>query len=237
MGRELALQGLVLDRPTRTCTRIPGSAFLLNPEFAAEAKELTLSDSRLIPALEVIATRVLSNLPADELLPAVASVAEAVMDMQSKSGAYSRATAWASTTVKSAPHEWHGAWSTGHIRRVGMVSKAHGRGGAGADKWDYAGTAALAMHATGRQFYNFIEEAHENVISNQKVEHGATLVAKYKGIRIFDEDIGEGTYYRIRADRFSWVGKRAGGWLATCDEMPSDDPSEGPSDDKERTDE
>ena len=64
LGRELALHGLVLDRPTWTCTRIPGSAFLLNPEFAAEAKELTLSDSRLIPALEVIATRVLSDLPA-----------------------------------------------------------------------------------------------------------------------------------------------------------------------------
>jgi hypothetical protein len=62
---------------------------------------------------------------------------------------------------------------------------------------------ALAMHATARRFYIFIEEAHEGVISNQEVEHGATLVAKYKGIRFFDEDIGEGTYYRIRADRFS----------------------------------
>jgi len=30
------------------------------------------------------------------------------------------------------------------------------------------------------------------VISNQKAEHGATLVAKYKGIRFIDEDIGEG---------------------------------------------
>jgi len=46
-------------------------------------------------------------------------------------------------------------------------------------KWDNADTAALALHATGRRFYNSIEEAHEDVTSNQKVEHGATLVAKY----------------------------------------------------------
>ena len=69
------------------------------------------------------------------------------------------------------------------------------------------------------------------------MEHGATLVAKYKGTRFFDEDIGEGTYHRIRAGRFSWVGKRGGGWLATCSEMPSDGPSEDPAGDKERTDE
>ena len=100
--------------------------------------------------------------------------------------------------------------------------------GLGLDKWDYTDTAALAMHATGRRFYNFIEEAHEDVISNQKAEHGATLVAKHKSIRFFDVDIGEGKYYRIRADRLSCVGKRAGGWLATCDEMPSDSPSEDP---------
>jgi hypothetical protein len=30
------------------------------------------------------------------------------------------------------------------------------------------------------------------------------------------------------------VGKRSGGWLATCDEMPS---VEDPAEDKERTDE
>jgi hypothetical protein len=34
------------------------------------------------------------------------------------------------------------------------------------------------MHATGRRFYSSTEEAHEGVISNQEVEHGATLVAK-----------------------------------------------------------
>jgi hypothetical protein len=109
--------------------------------------------------------------------------------------------------------------------------------GLGLDNWDFADTTALAMYATGRQFYNFTEEAHEGLISNQEVEHGGTLVARYKDIRFFDEDIGEGTYHRIRADRFSLVGKRGGGWLATCDEMPSDGPSEGPAEDKERTDE
>ena len=95
----------------------------------------------------------------------------------------------------------------------------------------------LAKYATGRRFKNYIGEAHDGAISNQKVEHGATLVAKYRAIRSFDEDIGEGAYYRIRAGRFSWVGKRGGGRLATCDEIPSDDPSEDPAEDKERTDE
>jgi len=56
-----------------------------------------------------------------------------------------------------------------------------------------------------------IEEAHEDVISNQKAEHGVRPVAKFKGIRFFDEDIGEGKCYRIRVDQFSWVGKRPGG--------------------------
>ena len=67
------------------------------------------------------------------------------------------------------------------------------------------------------------------------MEHGATPAAKYKGIRFYDEGAGEGTYYRIRADLFSWAGKRRGGWLATCDEMPSDGPSEDPVEDIERS--
>ena len=243
----------------------------------------------------------LSRLPDDEVLPAVASVVEAVMDMQNKSGPYARPTAWASTKVDTAPHEWHRAWSNGHARRVAMVvlSKSTGAGaperswadvkvvfdkkktssdpervekktkiygmsrrdptlsgklssslkddawteedevwdGLGLGKWDYAEATELAKYATGRRFKNYIEEAHEGVISNQKVEHGATLVAKYKGIRFYDEDAGEGSYYRIRADLFSWAGKRRGGWLATCDEMPSGDPSEDPVEDIERSDE
>ena len=109
--------------------------------------------------------------------------------------------------------------------------------GLGLSKWDYAEATELAKYATGRRFKNYIEEAHDGVISNQKVEHGATLVAKYKGIRFYDEDAGEGTYYRIRADLFSWAGKRRGGWLATCDEVPSGGPSEDPVEDIERPDE
>ena len=42
-----------------------------------------------------------------------------------------------------------------------------------------------------------------------------------------------GNYYRVRSDPFTWAGKRAGGWLATCDEMPSSSPSEDPAGDKE----
>ena len=97
------------------------AAYLLHPAFIAEAKELMQSDPGLLVALELIATRVLSRLPDDEVLPAVASIVEAVMDMQNKSGPYARPTAWASTKVKTAPHEWHRAWSNGHARRVGMV--------------------------------------------------------------------------------------------------------------------
>ena len=110
-------------------------------------------------------------------------------------------------------------------------------GGLGLGKCDYAEATELAKYATGRRFKNYIEEAHDGAISNQKVEHGATLAAKYKGIRFHDEDAGEGTYYRIRADLFSWAGKRRGGWLATCDEMPPGDPSEDPVEDIEHSDE
>ena len=74
------------------------------------------------------------------------------------------------------------------------------------------------------------------MINNQKVENGAALVAKYKGIRFFDADIEGGTYYRARSDQLTWAGKRAGGWLATCDEMPASGPSEDPAEDKERSD-
>ena len=79
--------------------------------------------------------------------------------------------------------------------------------------------------------------AHTDVANNQKVENGAALVAKYKGIRFFDAGIEGGTYYRVRSDQCTWAGKRAGGWLATCDEMPSSGPSEDPAEDKKRSDE
>ena len=64
--------------------------------------------------------------------------------------------------------------------------------GLGLGKWDYAEATELAKYATGWRFKNYTEEARDGAISNQKVEHGATLVAKYKGIRFYDEDAGEG---------------------------------------------
>ena len=93
------------------------------------------------------------------------------------------------------------------------------------------------MPRAGASRTTYIEEAHEGVISNEKAEHGATLVAEYKGIRFYDKDAGEGSYYRIRADLCSWADKRRGGWLATCGEMPSGGPSEDPVEDIERPDE
>ena len=45
--------------------------------------------------------------------------------------------------------------------------------GLGLSKWDYAEATELAKYATGRRFKNYIEEAHDGAISNQKTEHGA----------------------------------------------------------------
>ena len=61
----------------------------------------------------------------------------------------------------------------------------------------------------------------------------------YNGMRFFDDDTddGMGLYFRIRSDTFSWLGKLQGGWTATCNEMPSGDPSEDPARDIELTDE
>ena len=109
--------------------------------------------------------------------------------------------------------------------------------GLGLDKWAYTEASALHLYATSRRFYNYFEDAHTDVINNQKVENGATLVAKYKGTHFFDAGIEGGTYYRVRSDQFTWAGKRAGGWLATYDEMPSSDPSKDPAEDKGRSDE
>ena len=39
----------------------------------------------------------------------------------------------------------------------------------------------------------------------------------------------------IRSDSFSWKGKRWGGWSASCDAMPSRDPSECPKADMDIT--
>ena len=74
VGCACVARKVSVERSTRRSSRTssPCPLFLLNPEFSAEAKakELTLSDSRLIP---VVVARVLSESPADELLLAVAS--------------------------------------------------------------------------------------------------------------------------------------------------------------------
>jgi len=57
----------------------------------------------------------------------------------------------------------------------------------------------------------------------------AKLIKKYKGIRFFDDDEDEGGYFRIRGDRFTWKGKRSGGWVVVCDKMPDEDPAHDPA--------
>jgi len=107
------------------------TAYLLSPAFVDEAKVINQSDPGLLAALEVTAGRVLSGLPEGERLPAVAEVVEVLMDMQNKSSPFNRPVAWASGKAKSTPQKLHAAWSTGHVRRVGMVvlSKPTGAGG------------------------------------------------------------------------------------------------------------
>ncbi len=41
----------------------------------------------------------------------------------------------------------------------------------------------------------------------------------------FDDDEGDGGYFRIRSDRFNWKGKRGGGWVITFDHILGEDPS------------
>ena len=106
------------------------AAFVINPAFVDNARVVMESDPSYMAALELIAGRVVSSLPEDEQLAAVASVVEGVAEMQTKTGQYNRPSAWASGKIALAPHEWHAAWSTGPTRRVGMVvlSKATGAG-------------------------------------------------------------------------------------------------------------
>jgi len=50
-----------------------------------------------------------------------------------------------------------------------------GRGdGLGLEKWAYAGTSALLLHATSRRF---IEEPNTDLIKNPKAEYGAMPIA------------------------------------------------------------
>ena len=63
-----------------------------------------------------------------------------------------------------------------------------------------------AVTQSRRHFYNYIEAKHDGkVIKNMKPENGAALVAKYNGMRFFDNDTddGMGAYFRIRRGTFS----------------------------------
>ena len=76
---------------------------------------------------------------------------------------------------------------------------------------------------------NIVEEASCNalIMDSGRVAE-ARLIKKYQGIRFFDDDDDEDRYFRIRSDRFTWIGKRSGGWVIVCDTMPDKDPAHDP---------
>ena len=49
---------------------------------------------------------------------------------------------------------------------------------------------------------------------------------KYSSIRFYDADKGDGEFYRIRSDHFTWDERR--GWAASCDKFLSEDPATDP---------
>jgi len=69
---------------------------MISPAFVDEAKVVMESDLSYMAALELTAGRVVSSLPEDEQLAAVASVVEGVAEVQTKTGQYKRPSAWAS---------------------------------------------------------------------------------------------------------------------------------------------
>jgi len=92
------------------------------------------------------------------------------------------------------------------------------------------GIAALAAAVQARRFQNRVQEEHVQLITDPSRVAEAKLIKNYKGIRFYDED-EDGGYFRIRSDRFSWKGKKAGGWAVVCDMMPDDDPAHDPEED------
>ena len=63
-----------------------------------------------------------------------------------------------------------------------------------------------AVTQSRRHFYNYIEAKHDDTaIKNVKQGNGAALVAKYNGMRFFDDDTDDGmdAYFRIRRGTFS----------------------------------
>ena len=85
--------------------------------------------------------------------------------------------------------------------------------GLGLAKWGYAEVVALteAVTQSRRRFYNYTEAKHDDtVIKNVKPENGAALVAKYNGMRFFDDDTDDCmcAYFRIRSDTLMGVPKK-----------------------------
>ncbi len=103
----------------------------------------------------------------------------------------------------------------------------------GLGHFNQVGVATLAASVRQRRFLNFIDPDHCDLIMDSGRIAEARLIKKYKGIRFFDDDEGEGGYFRIRSDRFTWRGKKGGGWVIVCDKMPDEDPAHDPAEDAE----
>ena len=86
----------------------------------------------------------------------------------------------------------------------------------------------MAASVHRRRFLNFIDPEHSDLITDSGRVAEAKLRKKYKGFRFFDDDEDEGGYFRIRSDRFTWKGKRSGGWVVVCDKMPDEVPAHDP---------
>jgi len=73
------------------------------------------------------------------------------------------------------------------------------------------------------------KEEHVHLITDPSRAAEANFIKNYTGIRFYDEDEDWG-YFRIRPDRFSWKGEKAGGWAVVCD-MRYDNPAHDPEED------
>ena len=61
----------------------------------------------------------------------------------------------------------------------------------------------------------------------------AKLIKKYSSIRFYDADEGDGEFYRIRSDHFTWDERK--GWVALCEKMLSEGPATDPTGDLDIT--
>ena len=88
----------------------------------------------------------------------------------------------------------------------------------------------MAAAVQARRFRNELQEEHVPLITDPSRVAEAKLIKNYGGIRFFDDE-DDGGYFRIRSDRFSWKGKKKGGWVVVCDKMPDEDPAHDPGGD------